>query len=136
MDPREERGILGHGRVDEAGIVEVRGQVAPRGAAVDRQARHAPVFGRGPDHGADRLPEVGRGNAVGLDAAAVERDGAGHRLESAVEPGDVDPVAVERQRPLDGGGRVSGAERQREHEVDRAVAVDRDVLDQIGEPRP
>ena len=135
LQPRQERGVFGKRPIDDSGVVEVCGQQAPGAAAVDRQARHVRRLRRGSEDGVDRLSEQGRGDAVGFDAAVAECDHAARRLDPPFVSAYVDPVPVEGDLSVD-GGRSRIPERKREPEIDRALAVRREVFEHVGELPP
>ena len=116
--------------------MEICGQQTSCHATFDRQAGRVRRLRRNTNDGAHRLPKPGRGDTVGFDGGAAERNHAVHRLGSSIEPGDVDSVVVECDLALDGDRPILSLHGKREPEVDGAVAVYREGIDHRGEPCP
>ena len=115
--------------------MQVRGQQAPGQTADDGDARRFGVLRGSADEGMDRLAEPGRGDAVGFHRGAPEPDHAVHRRQLGAEPGDIDPVVVERDPAAGGDPPVASLQGNGELDVDGAVAADRERIHHPREPR-
>ena len=130
----EETSVAGHRHIETACLAQERDEQPSRQPAVDREAGRVRCFGRSTDSHAYRLVEPDRGDVVGFDRGVAKRDCTVDRRQSSTQPVDVESIVIERHSAVDGDRPIVPAQGNRELEVDRAVAVNRDVVEHRPEP--